>query len=145
MTTSSTEQFEISRQVAASPDLVWAAWTEPDQMRCWMAPEGCQVERLDADVRPGGAYRIQMMTPGGQMTAVGVYREVVAGQRISYSWRWEGTEMPDSLVEIDLTGTGDGTRIRLRHGPFATVESAENHLAGWNGCLDMLERHLAAT
>ena len=73
----------------------------------------------------------------------GVYREVVANQKLVYTWAWKSTPERESLVTIELTPAGDGTELLLKHERFADKESRDRHEQGWTGCVRRLERMLA--
>jgi len=49
--------LEIKRFIKASPDRVYAAWTDPVQLKKWFGPENVQTRNLIADVRVGGQFR----------------------------------------------------------------------------------------
>ena len=72
---------------------VYAAWTEPDQIKHWMGPSDDFGEaQVTSDLRVGGRYRIVMPAPDGQVHKVGgVYREIVPNKRLVYTWAWEST------------------------------------------------------
>lgn len=143
MNTTEVTSLEIVREFKASVDRVYRAWTEVSEMKQWMAPEGASVARLEADVKVGGKYLVEMATPNGPATAVGEYREVSPGKSLSYTWRWkEQDEMPDSLVEVTFAASSGGTKVTLRHTGFANEDSAKGHTAGWNSCFTVLEKHL---
>jgi uncharacterized protein YndB with AHSA1/START domain len=98
----------------------------------------------EADVRVGGRYRIVMQEPGGEQHRVGgTYREVVANERLVFSWAWESMPERESLVTVRLVASGGGTDLTLIHERFADEPARDRHREGWDGCLDRLERHLA--
>jgi uncharacterized protein YndB with AHSA1/START domain len=45
---------------------VYAAWTDPHQIQAWFGPEGMAIETRAIDVRPGGVWRFDMVTPDGK-------------------------------------------------------------------------------
>jgi uncharacterized protein YndB with AHSA1/START domain len=63
---STTPDCEIvsSRIVNASPDLVYAAWTDPDHLANWWGPAGFTNTFQEFDLRPGGRWRFIMHGPG---------------------------------------------------------------------------------
>jgi uncharacterized protein YndB with AHSA1/START domain len=78
-------EFVISRVFAAPRALVFAAWTDPKHVAAWWGPRGFTA-RCEMDLRPGGAFRIVMLGPDGEEFPMkGVYREIVAPERLVYS------------------------------------------------------------
>ena len=53
----------FTRVFDASRSAVFRAWTDPEQLKQWWAPEGFSVAFLKMDVRPGGAWRKCMRSP----------------------------------------------------------------------------------
>jgi len=48
----------IDRALDASPQRVFAAFTETSQLASWYGPEGMAAEIFSNDVRPGGSYEL---------------------------------------------------------------------------------------
>lgn len=142
MSTRTDTSLRMSRVIAAEPETVFRAMTEPGRMKKWMAPEGFDAE-VEADVRVGGRYRIRMEGPEGAVhTAVGAYREVEPPRRLVYTWDWEeeGGRMGDTVVTVELEARDDGTtEVVLTHELFPAPEAVEEHEKGWTSCLDRLE------
>jgi uncharacterized protein YndB with AHSA1/START domain len=130
----------IKRHYPAAPEKVWRAITAPEALQRWMAPtDGFSIPIAESDVRVGGRYRIVMVEPGGKEHDVsGVYREVNAPRRLSYTWTWKGNPDEESIVTIELRGNGGGTDLTLTHAEFVDEDTRGRHQQGWNGCLDRL-------
>jgi uncharacterized protein YndB with AHSA1/START domain len=140
------QRLVIRRKFAAPRERVWAAWTEPEQMRQWAGPGEITVPEVEQDARVGGAYRIVMLKPDGERWPVrGVFREVRKPERISYTWIWE-EDSPEleteTLVTVEFHDLGDETELVLTHEGFASDESRSGHQDGWNGALDKLGKFL---
>lgn len=58
-------EIVIARVIDAAPALVYAAWTDPDQIQAWFGPEGMAIETREIDLVPGGVWRFDMVTPDG--------------------------------------------------------------------------------
>ena len=58
-------EIVISRVIDAPRDIVYAAWTDPDQIQKWFGPEGMTIETKEIDLRPGGVWRFDMVAPDG--------------------------------------------------------------------------------
>ena len=143
MTTRETETgVELTRVVDASPERVWAAWTEPVRMRRWLCPEMATLDKVEADVRPGGRYRLHMRGAEGESyTASGVYRTVEAPRRLVFTWDWEeeGHAVGETVVTVELLEVDEGTEVVLTHEGFPAAEAAEGHRKGWTSILGRLE------
>jgi uncharacterized protein YndB with AHSA1/START domain len=119
----------------AALDAVHAAWTDIGRMRRWMGA------RVDADVRPGGAYRREVEQDGARFVHAGEYVSI-APDRIVHTFRVETTaENPfrDELVDVRLRDAGGGrTELALTeswNGPsLSPAEEAEASQA-WSAWL----------
>lgn len=58
-------EIVISRVIDAPRSLVYAAWTDPDQIQAWFGPEGFAIETKEIDLKPGGVWRFDMVAPNG--------------------------------------------------------------------------------
>lgn len=134
----------LKRRLKAPPAKVFAAWTDPEKMTRWMGPGEIKTMRVEADTRVGGRYRIVMQAPGGEEYDVGgVYREVVANEKLVFTWAWRSAPERESLVTLLLKPDGDGTLLTLTHEQFADEESRNGHEQGWKSSLDKLEKFIA--
>ena len=69
----------MRRRFDAPRARVFAAWTQPEMLRTWFGPAGTTVPDAQVDLREGGAYRIAMHMPDGELYVVrGVYTELRA-------------------------------------------------------------------
>ena len=134
----------LKRRLKAPPAKVFAAWTDPEKMKRWMGPGEITAMRAESDTRVGGRYRIVMQAPNGEEYDVGgVYREVVAGEKLVFTWAWKSAPERESLVTLLLKPDGDGTLLTLTHEQFADEDSRNGHEQGWNSSLDKLEKFVA--
>ena len=86
MTTKGSEKLslEIKRLIKAPRDRVYAAWTDPAQMKQWFGPENVQTRNLIADARVGGEFRWDLVNSEGEkMTMRGEYRKLQPDKRSS--------------------------------------------------------------
>ncbi|WP_308797601.1 SRPBCC family protein [Agromyces silvae] len=142
------KQFTITRVFDAPRELVWRAWTDPDEAPYWMHPHGLTTprEQVDFDVRPGGRYRYTMVTADGATYPTGgTYREVVEPARLVFTWG-----SPDDadeimpVITIDLAEHGeDGrqTRMTFHLDGIAGVPGDDDVYDGWSEALDELDVH----
>ena len=130
----------LHRVINAPVETVYAAWTDSEVLRRWLAPGNAVVARAVADVVVGGTFLIEMRgADGGSWLTRGVYREVVPHRRLVLTWCWEGSDV-ESLVTVEFEPESAGsTRLTLTHSRFAQDEARDEHERGWLGCLAKLE------
>ncbi len=137
----------MSRRFAAPREAVFRAFTEESELVRWWGPEGFDVPELRLDPRPGGAWRTCMRAPDGELYCVGgIYRVFDPPERLVMTWTWESDSMAgvETLVTLEFRESGEGTELILTHEGLPRSEASDKHAEGWTGCLDCLERHLAA-
>ena len=131
--------LQIVRNIGASVSDVYAAWTDPSKMKQWMGPGDTKCENVDIDLKVGGKYRIAMISSDcDNPIAIGEYREIVPEKKLVFTWSWEGSDMPQTVVTLTLEPDGDETRLTLNHEGFPERAVTEKHQQGWKGCLDGL-------
>ena len=138
--------LEIKRFIKAPRDRVYAAWTDPAQLREWFGPENVRTRDLVAETRVGGKFRWDLTNPEGEeMTVQGEYRELQPGRKIVFTWQWQDDETwenRNSIVTVELSDVAGGTELRLLHEQLPSEESRDNHNDGWNSLLNKLEKFL---
>ena len=129
----------LRRVIDAPVQRVYAAWTDPELLRQWLAPGNAVASRAVADVAVGGTFLIGMRGADGQRwLARDVYREVAPLRRLVHTWRWEGSHT-ETLVTIEFEPeSADRTRLTLTHARFARDEARDEHERSWAECLEKL-------
>ncbi len=146
---SSTVDREIttSRVFDAPRELVWKAWTEPDQVTQWWGPNGFTTTIHEMDVRPGGVWRFIMHGPDGvDYPNKIVYIEIVNPERLVYNHSDEGK--PGYFhVTVTFEEQGKKTKITMRS-LFASAAERDrvvkeyNAIEGAKQTLARLAEHL---
>ena len=140
--------LRLTRRFRAPREAVFRAFTVAEALKSWWGPKGftCPVAQLD--VRPGGRYRIEMLSPDGNSFMIdGEFREVTSPSRLVYTWTWGegGMAGHETLVTLDFRDLGaDGTQLSLTHEMLPGAEWVERHEHGWSGSLDRLAEVLTA-
>ena len=136
--------LEIKRLIKAPRERVYAAWTDPAQLKQWFGPENVQTRDLIADARVGGKFRWDIIDPDGdEMTVHGEYRELQLDKKIVFTWQWDDDEVWEnraSIVSVELDDADGGTELRLTHEQLPSEQSRDGHTRGWNSALDKLEK-----
>jgi uncharacterized protein YndB with AHSA1/START domain len=136
--------LEIKRFINAPRARVYKAWIDPEQLKQWWGPEGVKTRSFTADARVGGKYRWDLFNQEGEEMAVfGEYRELIAGEKIVFTWKWdddEAWETANSVVTIELLDRDGGTELKLTHEKLPSEASRDRHKEGWNSVLDRFEK-----
>ena len=144
MANEETARVVVERILPAAPAAVFAAWLDRGTLREFIGPGDANSVDVEVDPRVGGRYRIVMHAPNGEEYDVGgVYREVVANEKLVFTWAWKSTPERESLVTLLFKPDGDGTLLTLTHEQFSDEESRDNHKQGWHSALDKLESFVA--
>jgi uncharacterized protein YndB with AHSA1/START domain len=138
----------LTRMIGAPRELVFKAWTDPDQVARWWGPKGFVTVGHDMDIRPGGAYRLTMRSPEGtDHRKRGVYREIVEPERIEFTFAWEepdGQLGPETLITVTFEIVGTKTKLTLHQRVFENVEWRDSHRTGWTSCLERFAEYMIA-
>jgi uncharacterized protein YndB with AHSA1/START domain len=86
ITTPSDLEIAMARDFDAPRALVWEMFTRPEHVRQWWGYKHLEITVCEIDLRVGGAYRYSGRTPNGtEVPFCGVYREIVAPERMTYT------------------------------------------------------------
>jgi uncharacterized protein YndB with AHSA1/START domain len=135
--------IRLHRVLAASPLKVYRAFLEPDAVASWLPPYGflCTVHELDA--RAGGKHRMSFrnFTTGKGHSFGGTYVELVPGERLVYTDRFDDPNLPGEMrVTVALKAVSVGTEIAITQEGVPDVIPAEACYLGWQDSLDKLAR-----
>ena len=134
----------LRRRLKAPPEKVYEAWTVPEKMIQWWGASNAASRTAKADVRVGGRFHVGFRgDDGGQHDVSGIFREVVPGRKLAFSWAWRTTPERESQVTIDLKPDGGDTILTLTHEQFFDDKARDDHRQGWSRALDNLEKVFA--
>lgn len=141
----------ITRTYDAPRQLVWAAWTDPEQVAQWWGPQQFEVplDSVTIDPRVGGVFELVMVERGGEGREYPVKQaitELVEQERIAMRMdaQPEAGLVFETVCEIDFVEHGDQTEVRVKTGPFSD-ELAPMADMGWGQQMERLDEALAAT
>lgn len=136
---------EIVRELNASVDVVFRAWTQPAHLCRWFHGTRAKVDSVEIDLCNGGAYRIAFSDNEEVYVVCGVYVRVQPPHLIEFTWRWEASDLqPDeTLVHVELEAIGQRTRMHLNHTKFASDALRQEHLTGWETVLAALAEYVS--
>ncbi len=133
----------MTRIIPAPAEQVFRAWTDPEIIQRWLAPQPCHVRNATTDPRPGGRYAIVVADSGDHLhSTTGEYRELIPGRRLVKTWSYDGPYGRDdtpSVLTVDFREVRPGvTELRLTHTRLRDEETKQRVSSGWMLCLDRL-------
>jgi uncharacterized protein YndB with AHSA1/START domain len=67
-------------------DLVFDAWTDPEKLKHWYAPDGCTIHYKFIEVKKGGRFHYQIHHPlHGGAWVVGTYVEIMPPEKLVFT------------------------------------------------------------
>jgi len=123
--------LEIAREIPAAPERVFRALTDPEELMKWWGAKGT-LTGTHVNLRPGGEYRFEFLSPEGEAAWVkGQYQVVDPPRRLVKTWF--SSKFPDlrNTVELNLTPADGGTRLTLVHSGFVDRPEAFNDYEKW--------------
>jgi uncharacterized protein YndB with AHSA1/START domain len=133
----------LHRVLATKPDKVYRAFVEADAMAKWLPPDGftCTVHHLDAKV--GGTFRMSFrnFTTGMGHSFGGEYLELVPGERLRYTDRFDDPNLPGEIqVTVALRQVSCGTELTVVQEGLPDAIPVEACYLGWQQSLRNLAR-----
>jgi uncharacterized protein YndB with AHSA1/START domain len=130
------DQPIVVKQIfAASPNAVWKAITDKDEMKHWYF----SLEEFSPE--HGFLFRfVSGPDPDRQYLHLCEVTEVDPGKKLAYSWRYEGFE-GISLVTFELLNQDGGTLLQLTHAGLGSFPASNpdfdrsNFEQGWTAIL----------
>ena len=131
------------RVIATRPEKIYRAFLEPDAVASWLPPFGfvCTVHELEATV--GGRHRMSFrnFTTGGSHAFGGVYQELVPGERLVYTDRFDDPNLPGEMkVTVTLKAVSVGTEVNIEQSGIPDLIPPEACYLGWQESLRKLEK-----
>jgi len=130
-------ELSINRFIAASPEIVWRAWTE--RLEEWWAPKPWTTKIIEQDLRAGGRACTEMAGPDGvPIRNEGVVLEVVPNRKIVFTNAFAAGWIPQTpfmvaIFTFEPEGTGTRYTASARHWNEETLKQHEamGFVQGW--------------
>jgi uncharacterized protein YndB with AHSA1/START domain len=135
--------IRLHRVLRAPAERVYRAFLDPDAMAKWLPPNGFtgKVHRLEPKV--GGEHRMSFtnFTSGNSHSFGGRYLELVPGERLRYTDRFDDANLPGEMqVTVKLRKVSCGTEIEIVQEGVPDVIPAEACYLGWQESLAQLAK-----
>jgi uncharacterized protein YndB with AHSA1/START domain len=145
--TTSGGEVRVTHVFDAPRAAVFAAWTDPEQVAKWWAPDGFDIPTDSVEIEPrvGGRFHLTMVESAGEGRFP--YRSEIIEFSEPQLIVLRAEAIPDSGIEDTVTRVvfeedGGKTRMTVTSGPY-TDEMRGNAEAGWLDLIANLERALA--
>ena len=137
----STKTIRLHRVLKAKPEKVYRAFLDADAMCKWIPPFGFTAKVHHLDAREGGSYRMSFtnFTTGQSHSFGGTYLELVPGERIRYTDKFDDPNLPGSMeVTITFKAVIGGTELNIVQAGVPAVIPPEMCYLGWQESLVQL-------
>ncbi|RPD38662.1 SRPBCC family protein [Chitinophaga barathri] len=152
-----TEVF-IEKTFNASPEKVFSAWTDPEKLMKWYAPDGCTINFKKLDIITGGRFHSCITNPQyGDCWCIGEYKEILPHTKIVFTLinadengdpanpadigmdpDWPG----ETLVTVTFKAENGKTAMQLRQTVPQELAKKTGAYRGWIQMLDNMETML---
>jgi uncharacterized protein YndB with AHSA1/START domain len=139
-------ELRIERTFDATAEEVFDAWTSPEVLRRWFHSEPDWTTPVaEVDLRVGGKVRVAMReTDGTEHAMGGEFTLIDRPRRLAMTWTFDEWPEKEQMIELEFTERDGRTTVVLINSGIDTEQHRAEQQGGWKGCLDSLERALAA-
>ena len=145
--------LRMTRTFDATPERVFAAWTDPAQFGQWFGPVGMKTVSCEIDAKVGGAWRLMgegENIPGRDQagrvrpTVSGKYLEIEPPSRLVFTWAWHEKDdfaSPrghETIVTLQFKPAGERTEMVFTQAVFKEEQAMAAHNRGWTDSLNKL-------
>jgi uncharacterized protein YndB with AHSA1/START domain len=144
----STNKVQLHRVLAAPPEKVFRAFTEPDAMASWLPPYGFIAKVHNMDMKVGGTYKMSFInfTTGNSQSFGGEYLEIKPNELIKYTDRFDDPNLPGEMITtIQLKAVSCGTELIATQEGIPSVIPEEMCYLGWQDSLEKLKKLVEPT
>ena len=139
--TTGTGTVTLHRVLRAPAERIYRAFLDADALCKWLPPHGFTGRVLSLDARVGGSYRMQFtnLSSGGTHAFGGDYVELVPGERIVHTDRFDDPNLPGEMrTTIQLKKVMTGTEVSIVQAGIPAVIPTEMCYLGWQESLQLL-------
>ncbi len=137
----------LHRVLRAPPERVYRAFLDADAKAKWLPPNGFTGKVHESNAIVGGSYRMSLtnFSTGQSHSWGGTYQELVPGERIRYSDRFDDPNLPGEMtVTVTLKPVSCGTELHVVQEGIPDAIPVEMCYLGWQESLVLLGKLVEA-
>ncbi|MGE5943577.1 MAG: SRPBCC family protein [Flavobacteriales bacterium] len=103
----------IEETFNARIEKVFQAWTDPEKLMKWFAPDGCTIQFKELDIKTGGKFHSCISNPQyGDCWCIGEYKEVIPNLKLVFTMV-NADESGNPINPVDIGMDKDWPRVTL--------------------------------
>jgi uncharacterized protein YndB with AHSA1/START domain len=150
------KELLITRTFNAPIDQVFEAWTDPEKLKHWYAPEGCTIDYIFIEIKEGGRFHYRINHPThGSSWVIGRYTEILHPEKLTYTIQlsnengdvlnpndaksagWPG----EILITVTFESEGSQTKATIHEAVPEEKARKTGAYQGWIEMFDKLDLH----
>jgi uncharacterized protein YndB with AHSA1/START domain len=136
-------EIVIRRQIQATRQELFDAWTDPEGMREWMCPGNIASAEVQMDLRVGGQLVIVMRGRTELFEHRGEFTIIDRPSRLAFTWIAKSTDFQPTLVTVEFFEvTATESELVLTHLEIPRKEVSDQYQGGWNQIVGRLEQSI---
>jgi uncharacterized protein YndB with AHSA1/START domain len=152
------EKLTITRIFKGSKETVWQAFTDPNILVVWWAPDNMKSHGIQVDLKVGGEFRFCFVgEDNANFWGRGIYQKIEKPNFISYLdtfcdsegnpvppsyYGLPGEEIIEALIELSFSSSDQMTKLTLVMDNHYDEKMTEETRKGWHSMFDKLDRVL---
>ena len=133
----------LHRVLSAKPERVYKAFIDADAMNKWLPPFGFTGKVHEIDARVGGGYKMSFTNfgTGSSHSFGGVYRELVANEKLVYTDKFDDPNLPGEMVTtVLIRAVSVGVELSIEQAGIPEQIPVEACYLGWQQSLVQLAK-----
>jgi uncharacterized protein YndB with AHSA1/START domain len=133
--------IQLHRVLAAPPERVYRAFTDPEAMVKWLPPNGFVAKVHHMESRIGGTYKMSFknFSTGSTQSFGGTYVEMKPGEMLKYMDKFDDPNLPGEMqVTVTFKKVICGTELRVVQEGIPDMIPPEMCYLGWQQSLTLL-------
>jgi uncharacterized protein YndB with AHSA1/START domain len=145
-----------TKLIKASPEILYRAWTDPEAMAVWLAPDTMTGKVHDFDLRVGGGYTMSLYYPPSDTISQGKtagkedrftarFVELVPYTKIVQAITFDSNDpgfSGEMMMEVTFDAENDGTRVTVVFKNIPAGIRPEDNEAGTESSLEKLAQYV---